>query len=464
MSRFMEMVKVLERTNTGPICDVKEWDYKVIPKAVMQKLKKYDLTDTCDPQNPIPSDDELADRFFQAGKELALELGMLCVDTERRVLVTEDELDRSLRLIPEELRLGYGVDEVAMVSRVPEDPCLPLFKSPLGIVASEDVWVPLMQGIAQNKEIDILQGASLETVFGLTIRSGSPSETLAGRLNAQLSRDAIWRAGRPGMPVDSIITSPTVFGQLGGYGVPGGADPGKDPAIVLAPAELKTTYDALHKVVHAIGCGGPIYSGTLFMIGGYAGPPEGTVLTKVAFGLIHYFIHQATYGCGSAYDARYLGNSGRHASWVVSTALQALSRNAPTLNNTSLNVTAGPGTDMLLYETAVVAMNLSVSGVSVGLGPRSGTGQRTNYLSPVECKLGAEVIKACAGMTRKKANEIANVLIPKYEDRLFNPPKGQSFKECYDVKKVEPTPEWMDIYLRVKQELIDLGIPLAKGW
>lgn len=464
MSRFMEIVKVLERTNTGPICEVKKWDYKVIPQAVMEKLKKYDLTNTCDPQNPIPSDDALADRFFEAGKELALELGMLCVDTERRIMVTEEEIDRALRLIPEELHLGYGMDEVIMVSRTPEDPRPPLFKSPLGIVASEDVWVPLMQGIAQNKEIDILQGASLETVFGLTIRSGTPSETLAGRLNAHLSREAIWRAGRTGMPVDSIITSPTVFGQLGGYGVAGGADPGKDPAIVLVPAEMKTTYDALHKVVHAIGCGGPIYSGTLFMIGGYAGPPEGTVLTKIAFGLIHYFIHQATYGCGSAYDARYLGNTGRHASWVVSMALQALSRNAPTLNNTSLNVTAGPGTDMLLYETAVVAMNLSVSGVSVGLGPRSGMGQRTNYLSPVECKLGAEVIKACAGMTRKQANEIANILIPKYEDKIFNPPKGLSFRECYDVKKVEPTPEWRDTYLKVKQELIELGIPLAKGW
>ena len=65
------------------------------------------------------------------------------------------------------------------------------------------------------------------------------------------------------------------------------------------------------------------------------------------------------------------------------------------------------------------------------------------------------MLKACAGMTRKKANEIANVLIPKYEDRLFNPPKGQSFRECYDVKKVEPTPEWRETYLRVKQELID---------
>jgi methylamine--corrinoid protein Co-methyltransferase len=464
VARMEDLLKVLDRINTGPICTANDWDMKIIPGTVREKLKKYDLNNLCTPDDPINSDDELADRFYKAGRELALELGMLCVDTERRIMVSEEELDRSLRFIPKELRLGYGQDEVVMISRKPEDPRPPLFKSPLGIVATEDVWIPLMQGIAQNKEIDVLQGATLETVFGLPIRSGTPSETFAGRLNAKLSNEVIWRAGRAGMPVDSVMTSPTSFGQLGGYGSPGGSDPGKDPAVVLAPSELKTTYNCLHKVVQAVGCGGPIYSGTLFMIGGYAGSPEGTTLVTIAYGLLHYFVHQATYGLGSPYDVRYLGNSGRHALWTCSMALQALSRNVETLRNTSLNVTAGPGTEMILLESAMLAMDLSVSGVSIGLGPRSGAGQRTNYLSPLECKFSAEVIKACAGMTRKQANEIAKIILPRYENMLGTPPKGLTFQECYDVKKIEPTKEWLNIYLRVKKELIDLGIPLAPGW
>lgn len=106
-------------------------------------------------------------------------------------------------------------------------------------------------------------------------------------------------------------------------------------------------------------------------------------------------------------------------------------------------------------------MNASVSGASFSNGPRSAGGRYENYLSPLECKFCAEVFKACAGMSRAQANEIANKILPKYEDKLNTPPKGKSFTECFDIKTLEPTKEWLDIYLRIKKELIGLGMPLA---
>jgi methylamine--corrinoid protein Co-methyltransferase len=63
-------------------------------------------------------------------------------------------------------------------------------------------------------------------------------------------------------------------------------------------------------------------------------------------------------------------------------------------------------------------------------------------------------------MTRKEANEIARVLIPKYEGMLMNPPKGKGTRECWDLKAFKPTQEWLDIYLKVKREIIELGVPL----
>jgi len=63
-------------------------------------------------------------------------------------------------------------------------------------------------------------------------------------------------------------------------------------------------------------------------------------------------------------------------------------------------------------------------------------------------------------MTRKQANEIVKVLIPKYESMLWNPPIGKSFRDCYDMNTLKPTQEWLNIYLKVKQELIELGVPL----
>ena len=455
-----DVLEVLDRAHTGPVCPVKDWDAKVLPSAVAKTLKKHDLMRTCTPEDPINTDDALADRFFEAGFELALELGMLCIDTERRIVLDAEELWDVLHKILPELSLGEGPDRVTMYPRKPEDPRKPLFKSPLGIVVSEDLWVHVMQGIVENREIDVLQGGSMDTVYGRKVRSQTPYETLVGMQNARLTSEALWRAGRPGMPVTGVISSVTAFGQLGGFGMRGGFSPKKDITIVLGPSELKTSYHCLHKVVHAVNCGAPIYSSGLPMIRGYAGGPEGVVLVAIAYSLLHYFVHQASYGGCSPYDLRYMGNTGREAEWVLSVFLQALSRNTPVLKNTSINPTAGPGTDMLLYEAAVTAMNLSVSGVSIGLGPRSAAGKYTDHLSPLECKWSAEVIKACAGMTRAEANEIAKVLIPKYEDRLPNPPKGYSFTECYDVKTLKPRKEWRAIYRRVKEEAIALGIPV----
>ena len=65
-------------------------------------------------------------------------------------------------------------------------------------------------------------------------------------------------------------------------------------------------------------------------------------------------------------------------------------------------------------------------------------------------------------MTRKQANEIVKKVLPKYEEQLLAPPKGKSVQECFDLKKMEPSPEYKAIYNKVKNELMDLGMPLNK--
>ncbi len=63
-------------------------------------------------------------------------------------------------------------------------------------------------------------------------------------------------------------------------------------------------------------------------------------------------------------------------------------------------------------------------------------------------------------MSIGQANDIANKLLPKYEEQLGNPGKGQSFKECYNLTSLTPSDEWQKIYDNVKDEVIDVGIPL----
>jgi methylamine--corrinoid protein Co-methyltransferase len=247
---------------------------------------------------------------------------------------------------------------------------------------------------------------------------------------------------------------------LGGFGVPGGYKPGRDIVLLLSPVEIKTSYENLLKLAHAYNCGGITYGGSWSMIGGYAGGPEGSALSCIACTIILYNVYQCVNGASFPYDLRTMGNCGRPALWALGLVFQALSRNTHICANSVLNQTAGPATPMLLYESAVGMMTLATCGATSCTGPRSAGGKYSNFITPLEVKFAGEVFKKTAGMSISQANDIANKLLPKYEDKLGSPPKGQSFKECYDISSLTPTAEWQKIYDQVKDEVIKVGLPL----
>ena len=455
------ILEILERAHRGPLCTNKEWSTRIIPTKVAQNLKAHALQGTFDPENPINTDDELADSFYRAGYELALELGILCLDTERIIKVPEEEIVNTIRNTPTELILGKGRDAVVLKHRKPEDTYPPLFRSPMSNMVSEEIWIPLNQGIIEHREVDILQGASILSMYGHAPLSNTPYETLLGRHRAQLIREVLWRAGRPGTCVGVTSGTGTPFGQLGGFGIPGGFDPAKDYPVILADGELVTSYASLHKVIHAINCNAKILFGYQTLIGGSAGSPEGAAVAGIAAGLLLHTIHQSHICCRGVVDARYSGCCGREGQWSLSVQDQALSRNTPLIIESVISQRAGPCTEMLLHESAVGMLLVSTSGASINIGPRTSGVKYLDHLSPLECKFCGEMLKKSAGMTRKQANEISKILTPKFEDKLWDPPIGKRFQDCYDMKTLMPIQEWLDIYLRVKRELMDMGVPLA---
>jgi methylamine--corrinoid protein Co-methyltransferase len=461
-SRSIEnFLQILDKVHNGPVCTEKEWLTKIIPTRVLETLKKYRLQGTLDRENPINTDDSLVDEFFKAAFDFAVEVGILATDTERIVHVNEQELINALRDAPSELTVGKGQDVFLIKTRKPEDPYPPELNAPLGLIVSEDIWIPLMVGIAQLREVDTFQGGSIVSIFGRPSLGGTPYETLLGRYQAQLTKEVLWRAGRPGMHTEAVISSTTQYAQLGGFGINGGFDSANSEALVLIPGELETTYMSLHKVAHAINCNAPIHGACTSMIGGYSGSPEGAALTYIANSLLQYAIHQATTNGGNIVDTRYSGNCGREGQWAVGIAYQAISRNTHLLHRgPGANQVAGPCTDMLLYESAVGMLNASASGAAGSIVPRSGGGRYTDFITPLEVKFCGEVLKSSAGMSRKQANEIVKILLPKYEEKLSQPLVGKGCRECYNLEKLEPSKEWLDIYLKVKKELIDLGVNL----
>lgn len=144
------------------------------------------------------------------------------------------------------------------------------------------------------------------------------------------------------------------------------------------------------------------------------------------------------------------------------TSNQALSRNMRMLACGFTSQVFGPCTSELLYETAVRAIVDVACGAALELGTRPAESKYPNYASGLENKFAAEVTKASAGLSREFANEISKALIPKYEERLDRPSKRKSFTKCTDLKTLQPSKEWSDIYHSVKQELVNLGFPYDK--
>lgn len=454
-----DILEILARTQTGAYCTQKEWDTKRIPLTIRNILKEHDLQKTCDQDNPVNVDMELADKFYAAGYQAALELGYLCTDTERIVSVSKEELDNALKFAPSEITVGEGKDATIIKARTPSDPYPMKAATSLGITISEDVYPTIAYLIAREPEVDILEAGSLTTIRGREVLSGTPIETLMGYEHGIMHREARRKAGREGMGAIGCISAVTEFGQFGAYGTPG-AFRTSDLALILFPSEMKIDYRTLHKVVHTLNMGGIMKCDSPGMIGGMPGPAEGAVVSSIACALLSYAILQNHVGGGEIYDVRYLSNVNREGLWALSVVFQALSRNTHTLCHGIANQVSGPGTENLLREIAAGVSVLAASGSSLTTGPRSAGGKLTDFVTPLECRFVAEVSHAASAMELDKVNDVVKALLPKYEASIKEPDLGIPFQKAYNMETLEPTPEWEGMYRTVKQECIDLGIPL----
>ncbi len=84
-----------------------------------------------------------------------------------------------------------------------------------------------------------------------------------------------------------------------------------------------------------------------------------------------------------------------------------------------------------------------------------------NHATPMEGRMAAEVGCGAAKhkISRGDANELALTLLKTYENDIEDAPIGKSFRECYDVRRIKPSPEYMTLYKKTKKELEDIGIP-----
>jgi methylamine---corrinoid protein Co-methyltransferase len=451
------LVEVLHRAETGPIIEEADFERKLVAPGIKKLIEKYKIK--FDGITVVPDDDDLADRVFQAGMELAVQLGYFCQNTSRQILWSKKELEEGLRYCASEATFGMDNDAVVCRTRRPDDSKrVMIVGGAYGVVFPEKMFVPAMLSFAKESVIDIIENATIETVYGNPTKAGSPWEVLAGWREAELSMEVINRAGRPGMPIGCVENTPTCLAEISASSW-GGFRP-SDWHHVSTISEFKTNYDYLSIVTHINRIGGTLEAYYNPIYGGYVGNEAGVAIAIVAALVLMNQIYM-THTCSTRPDHPFLGcNTTPELLWAMSVGMQALSRNTNLLVGTLVGPAGGPGTKTMLYELAAYTLACNTSGQSHLEASHSAGGHIPRHVSGLDAKFCGDVTRATSGMTRKEANGIVNRLLDIYKPQLDKKPIGKPFEEVYNLDTVEPTAEWRGMYDEVCEELVAMGIQL----
>jgi hypothetical protein len=454
MIRFWD---VLERAETGRIVDAKQWD-RMIGKVASQVVADYDLK--YDPEDPVPADDTLADRMFEAGVKLFEKTGIYCMDTRKVIEFTRDEIMEALAEAPDRVIYGSGNDAVEIPHRKVEDPRAPsVHFSAVGTPVTEELFVPVSQSYAQEPMADTFSGPLITTYRGMPVTSGSPVEVEAAIWNVVKLREAARWAGRPNIPIHNFMsvaerTDATIAAARPEFG----ALPG-DGLLSAAVAELKVDYERLKKVAFLIHS--PYVAGGLYgpLMGGYAGGPAATAAVVIAHHILGVLAFRAKRHNAFPIHIHHVCNTTREMLWLLSVAGQALARNTHIVTFSNAFMAAGPCTEMVIWELAAHSITSAISGWH--LNPCAVAKNRhPMHCSGMEPRIHAEVGHAAVGggISRKEAGRIVKALLDRYEKQIPEAPIGKPFTECYDLVSIRPTDEYIRLWDSCKKDLSDLGL------
>ncbi len=453
----MNFQEIAKRSETGQLTESKDFLMKAVAANAMKLSKKYEIT--WDGKTFLNLDDAMADRCFQAGKELFINTGLYCMNTNRIVHFSEQEVEDALRFTRAQVPMGAGKDQVTIHHRQVEDERKPfIFCGPFNANVHEDMFVKLNEVFSQERIIDCLFFPGyLNEVDGQLIRPTSALASRAAILYGQWSREAVRLAGRPGMPIagHAVMAPSEIACTNEQWGLRS-----TDPRAMVLISELQVDDVTLTRLAYYLSYGCPIYMAFTPLIGGYGGGLPGTAVVAVASFIASIMLGGDIVHIGPQH-MKYKQQTNQHSLFLASLANQAVARNSNIIATTSHTTSGRPGSAQYAYEFSALALTAVTSGSNVS-GPRPAEPLGNNNVSPLMGKLFAEVAHAAAGMSRATATPIVEALYDKYKDHLDleTAPKGKPFEELYDLNTLKPTPEHQAVYDQVKQELISLGVPL----
>lgn len=445
--------EVIDKAETGPFMEEKDFDLKVVAKRCRELVKEYEIK--YNPREIVTSDASMADDVFEAGKSLALETGVHCIDTKRIIKFSEDELKEAIISAPSSLVIGQGKDSRVLYARGVEDSRNAIIcGGQAGAAIPEEWYLPMAISYMKEPLIDMVNNGGLAVVEGRKVRTNTPLEIQAARRELTMLREAASRAGRGGI---SFIAGESSVSALGDLAIASDRYMRtSDTHLVALLNELKTDYDRISKVVNFTEYGA--HNCTLVdpIIGGYAGGPEGVAVCFVASFILGRAMYRSELHVCHPIHFKYMSTSAPEGMWNLSVVGQAMARNAPFIIMGDVWTSAGAGSEMVFYEAAANTITNVVTG-SHPLGV-SATNGKYPHATGLETRFMAEVAYATTRqkLKLKDANEIVVELADQYREKQGKPDVGKPFPELYDISRVVPKKEWNDKYVWMKKKIADM--------
>jgi methylamine--corrinoid protein Co-methyltransferase len=459
--------EIWKRADTGPICPSNKFLTQVTYPRLEELVKEFGIYQK--PEEIVPTDDSLIDNCFEAGVRFLLDVGVLCIDTERIIKLEDWEVKEAIRNAPKEVVMGEGRDIVKMKSRKLEDrndaPVLARFNGP---ASSEEISFKVYLSMAKESLINMINTqANLKFIDGMPVKAGAPSEIYCEIRNASLGREAIRRAGRPGMPLWRG-TATSAAADIASSSIEHGYRDCDVGNLSILPG-LQTNYMMLNKAAHYLEYGCPTYSLSSWEI---ETSPEISVIGSVAAHIATLLIYQVDIAWSRAGGrrktrrrvSRQIGQGGmtsRNGLWGTLLLGAVSSKNNLLHMGPGTTLCAGCGSEMVLYELANATIGSNAVGSQIGQGMGHFT-RKEDYISGLEGRFTGEVNHATVGIKRKSANDFISTILKKYEHKMEreSPDLGMKFQECYDLHSITPKKKYIEIYNQVKSFLQNIGIEI----
>jgi methylamine--corrinoid protein Co-methyltransferase len=321
---LISLLELAERAYRGPRMGEKEWDLGLFRK--MQRLVEVHKLAYSGPDRYLDVDDDYVDRAFRAAVAFLSEAGVYCISTNRVIHFDEEEVLDAVKSAPHEFVVGEGRDARVVRKRTMED------RRRVNVISGghcpwpQDVASMAQTAYARVLRGDIIEGFNLAHIDGYEVH-GLPLAVYAARREFAIMREAVRKAGRPGM----AVTLYPILTKAGPLIAPIDPDTGlrrTDGLLLSVLPDMKVEADYLATAITYEGYGGYKVNGGCFsIIGGFCGGVEGAIIEAIAKGITAWMVYRDVFQYGGTVS----GSRSLTARWTP--AMEEKYRKAPTLRS-----------------------------------------------------------------------------------------------------------------------------------